>query len=105
MILGLLIIVYGIISWIKNRKTELFISIISLWLSLFAIGITYDTWRNHKEVMIELEYIKANLIPEEGSSYYNIPKTLEELKKMKNNSIRQYEENINHIQKVIINNF
>ena len=66
-IIGIVIMILGIVIWFIKNNSDIIISIMSLWLTVFAVGVSVDPWKSAKEINKKLDDILKILKDKEKS--------------------------------------
>lgn len=61
MIVGSIIILCGTRISLTWEKLELVLSMLSIWLAIFLAWFSYDTWKNHKDILSKMDEILSAL--------------------------------------------
>ena len=60
-ITGMVIIITGIVIWLIKNNSDIIISMMSIWLTVFAVGVSVDPWKSTKEINEKLYDIIKNM--------------------------------------------
>ena len=66
-ITGMVIIITGIVIWLIKNNSDIIISMMSIWLTVFAVGVSVDPWKSTKEINEKLDDILKILKDKEKS--------------------------------------
>ena len=66
-ITGIVIVIFGLIIWLIKNNSDIIINIMSLWVTVFAVGVSVDPWKSTKEINKKLDDILKILKDKEKS--------------------------------------
>jgi len=60
-------VILGLIIWLIKNNSDIIINIMSLWVTVFAVGVSVDPWKSTKEINKKLDDILKILKDKEKS--------------------------------------